>query len=240
MFSIDFPEIIIIFGVALVVLGPKKLPGAAAKIGRWVGRARSMARQFREQLEQEVASAENAIDIRKEVDSAAEPTIKQPSRDAGAAAQAGSTPSADAHSAHTPQPEGVPPAAAAHESPSHEGAPGEGPPHEAMPYEPTPYHSMPEHTMPPPEGYGPVPQQLSFGEQLHDTALPPGDEHATHARDWMPETQTWMANQGWEVPEPSAGGNARSSAGSGPAPASPGSGEDTAKHQDETVEHHDR
>ena len=61
MFSIDFPEIVIILGVALVVLGPKKLPVAAAKIGRWVGRARTMARQFREQLEQEVSSAPRAL-----------------------------------------------------------------------------------------------------------------------------------------------------------------------------------
>ncbi|HYK24672.1 MAG TPA: Sec-independent protein translocase protein TatB, partial [Steroidobacteraceae bacterium] len=73
MFSIDFPEIVIILGVALVVLGPKKLPVAAAKIGRWVGRARTMARQFREQLEQEVSSAENAADIRKTVDSVGTP-----------------------------------------------------------------------------------------------------------------------------------------------------------------------
>jgi len=55
----DFSEILIIFGLALVVLGPKKLPGAAAQIGRWLGRARAMARQFREQLEEEVNSVKN-------------------------------------------------------------------------------------------------------------------------------------------------------------------------------------
>jgi sec-independent protein translocase protein TatB len=36
------------------VLGPEKLPRVVSEIGRWVGRARSMARQFREQLEEEV------------------------------------------------------------------------------------------------------------------------------------------------------------------------------------------
>jgi sec-independent protein translocase protein TatB len=36
------------------VLGPEKLPRVVAEIGRWVGRARAMARQFREQLEEEV------------------------------------------------------------------------------------------------------------------------------------------------------------------------------------------
>ncbi len=68
----DFPEIVIIFGIALVVLGPKKLPHAAAQIGRWVGRARAMARQFREQLEQEVHSVESALDTH----ASREPTLK--------------------------------------------------------------------------------------------------------------------------------------------------------------------
>jgi sec-independent protein translocase protein TatB len=36
------------------VLGPEKLPRVVAEVGRWLGRARAMARQFREQLEEEV------------------------------------------------------------------------------------------------------------------------------------------------------------------------------------------
>ena len=59
----SFSELAIIFGLALVVLGPKKLPGLVQQVGRWVGRARHMARQFREQLEQEV----NAINEVKPV-----------------------------------------------------------------------------------------------------------------------------------------------------------------------------
>ena len=45
---------LIIFVLALIVLGPEKLPRVVSEIGRWVGRARAMARQFREQLEEEV------------------------------------------------------------------------------------------------------------------------------------------------------------------------------------------
>jgi sec-independent protein translocase protein TatB len=45
---------VIIFVLALIVLGPEKLPRVVSEIGRWVGRARVMARQFREQLEEEV------------------------------------------------------------------------------------------------------------------------------------------------------------------------------------------
>lgn len=36
------------------MLGPEKLPRVVSEVGRWLGRARAMARQFREQLEEEV------------------------------------------------------------------------------------------------------------------------------------------------------------------------------------------
>lgn len=54
MLDIGFSEIALIFVLALVVLGPEKLPRVTAQVGRWIGRARGMARQFREQLEEEV------------------------------------------------------------------------------------------------------------------------------------------------------------------------------------------
>jgi sec-independent protein translocase protein TatB len=54
MFDIGFSEILVIFILALIVLGPEKLPRVVREVGRWVGRARSMARQFQEQLEEEV------------------------------------------------------------------------------------------------------------------------------------------------------------------------------------------
>lgn len=54
MFEVGFSEILVIFVLALVVLGPEKLPRVASQVGRWIGRARGMARQFREQLEEEV------------------------------------------------------------------------------------------------------------------------------------------------------------------------------------------
>ncbi len=105
----DFPEIVIIFGVALVVLGPKKLPGTAAQIGRWVGRARAMARQFREQLEQEVSSVENALDTQAPHEPSIRGTASPPTGIPPAPTPSSETPpsastSASAERAHAPSP----------------------------------------------------------------------------------------------------------------------------------------
>ena len=54
MFEVGFSEIILILGIALLVLGPEKLPKLANQVGRWAGRARAMARQLRQQLDEEV------------------------------------------------------------------------------------------------------------------------------------------------------------------------------------------
>src|SRR4029453_18654314 len=53
MFEVGFSELLLIFALALVVLGPERLPKLAQQVGRWVGRARAMARQFRDQLDEE-------------------------------------------------------------------------------------------------------------------------------------------------------------------------------------------
>jgi sec-independent protein translocase protein TatB len=76
MFDIGFSEVLLIFGLALVVLGPDKLPGVARTIGRWAGRARAMARQFRDQLETEADSLK--VDLNTPPPAAPQPAAPPP------------------------------------------------------------------------------------------------------------------------------------------------------------------
>jgi sec-independent protein translocase protein TatB len=60
MFDVGFWEIVVIFMLGLLVLGPEKLPRIAAQLGRWVGRARRTATQLRYQLEREIDLSDRA------------------------------------------------------------------------------------------------------------------------------------------------------------------------------------
>jgi sec-independent protein translocase protein TatB len=58
MFDVGFSELVLLFVIGLLVLGPQKLPKVAAEIGKWVGRARRTATQLRRQLEREIELSE--------------------------------------------------------------------------------------------------------------------------------------------------------------------------------------
>jgi len=73
MFEVGFTELLLIFALSLVVLGPEKLPKLAQQVGRWVGRARAMARQFREQLDEEAHNLETKMNIDPGVDTSMDP-----------------------------------------------------------------------------------------------------------------------------------------------------------------------
>lgn len=79
MFEVGFTEIVLILGLALLVLGPEKLPKLAAQIGRWTGRARSLAQQLRMQLDEEVKFQEQRTAHGQGEKPAPEPAPEQPS-----------------------------------------------------------------------------------------------------------------------------------------------------------------
>jgi Tat protein translocase TatB subunit len=76
MLDVGFSEILLTSAIALIVLGPERLPKVARQVGNWLGRARVMARQLSEQLEREV-SAEEILKLQSRP-SAAAPTKPPP------------------------------------------------------------------------------------------------------------------------------------------------------------------
>jgi sec-independent protein translocase protein TatB len=78
MFEVGFTELLLIFALSLVVLGPEKLPKLAQQVGRWVGRARAMARQFRDQLEEEAHNLETKVNIDPGFDTSLDPKSAAP------------------------------------------------------------------------------------------------------------------------------------------------------------------
>jgi sec-independent protein translocase protein TatB len=77
MFEVGFMELALIFVVALVVLGPSRLPGLVRSVGRWIGKARAVARDFQRQLEQE-ANLEELNKFTERTRQASEPTTPAP------------------------------------------------------------------------------------------------------------------------------------------------------------------
>jgi len=54
MSGVSSAELILLVVIGLVVLGPKRLPEIANKIGSWIGQARRMTRIMKRQLEEEL------------------------------------------------------------------------------------------------------------------------------------------------------------------------------------------
>ncbi|MFC3550764.1 Sec-independent protein translocase protein TatB [Lysobacter cavernae] len=68
MFDIGFSELFLIAVVALLVLGPERLPKAARFAGLWVRRARAQWYSVKSELENELAAEELKRDLRQTQD----------------------------------------------------------------------------------------------------------------------------------------------------------------------------
>ena len=66
MFDVGFSELLVIAVVALLVLGPERLPRAARMAGLWARRARAQWHSVRAELERDLA----AEDLRRSVEEA--------------------------------------------------------------------------------------------------------------------------------------------------------------------------
>src|ERR1700752_3011134 len=82
MFDVGFSELVLCFLVALIVLGPQRLPPLARQLGRWTGQARSYLRHLTSELERETHAAE----LKKQLQEA-EQALREQSQKFGAQAE---------------------------------------------------------------------------------------------------------------------------------------------------------
>lgn len=68
MFDMGFWEVVLIFVILLIVVGPERLPKLARTVGLWVGKARTMVSSVRSEIEQELRVEELKQSLHKQVD----------------------------------------------------------------------------------------------------------------------------------------------------------------------------
>ena len=72
MFGLGWSELLVVGIVALIVIGPKDLPGLFRTVGQFTGKARMMAREFSRAMDQ-AADQSGVKDISKTLNAAANP-----------------------------------------------------------------------------------------------------------------------------------------------------------------------
>jgi len=66
VFDVGFSELLLVGVIALVVLGPERLPKVARTAGLWLGRARAVAQKFTAEIDRELKAEELRQTLREE------------------------------------------------------------------------------------------------------------------------------------------------------------------------------
>jgi len=117
MFDIGFTELLLVGLVALMVLGPERLPGAVRTTGLWVGRLKRSFSNIKAEVEREIGADEirrqlhneRILDLEREMKQSimppspsSSPTTTTPPTSADGAGQAASTASSSSSDTLTP------------------------------------------------------------------------------------------------------------------------------------------
>lgn len=87
MFDVGFSELILILVVALVVVGPERLPKLARTAGLYLGRARRMASAVKADVQRELAAEDLKRTLQKQAESVGLHDIVDETTDAATAAE---------------------------------------------------------------------------------------------------------------------------------------------------------
>ena len=76
--SLGMPELIVIFVIALIVFGPRKLPELGRSLGRSIAEFKKATHELQATLEEEIHDEERRLDVSK----AAAPTVTRSTTEA--------------------------------------------------------------------------------------------------------------------------------------------------------------
>jgi len=68
MFDIGFPELVLVAVIALIVIGPERLPEVARTVGKYVGRMRRFVSKVRDDIDREVRQEELRAALKRNAD----------------------------------------------------------------------------------------------------------------------------------------------------------------------------
>jgi len=190
MFGISFSELLLVGLVALLVLGPERLPGAARTAGLWIGRLKRSFNAIKQEVEREIGADEIRRQLHNEHILSLEEEarkIMQPQQPP-AAPVAPATPAPTEPAAETPvspapastTPPSAPVMGAA--SPAQSADIGPAAPAESASVTPPPVHVEPAAPAPSPVGPGSAPAPapvttpataVQSAPSANDSSLPP-------------------------------------------------------------------
>ncbi len=67
MFGLGIPELLVIFVIALIVFGPKKLPELGKSIGRAMAEFKKASDEFQDSVRAEMKEVEKSADVKEEM-----------------------------------------------------------------------------------------------------------------------------------------------------------------------------
>jgi sec-independent protein translocase protein TatB len=111
VFDVSFVELMVVGVVALLVLGPERLPGAARTVGSFVRKARQGWNSVRGEFERQIAIDEvqrSVRDVRESIESPASKTPATATATPATSATADAAPAAEPAPGMAPLPERAP------------------------------------------------------------------------------------------------------------------------------------